>query len=155
MKFYVETSVWGALLDEKDTRKHLITQLFISQARRKEDILYISPTVIAEAKAIKNIGKRIELLELLDQTNPTFIAFHNEARDLAQRYIQEGAMSSKHIYDATHLAYATIGAVDIITSWNMRHIVRRKTRIIVQYVNSLLGYRTIDIITPEEVIDFE
>ena len=45
--------------------------------------------------------------------------------------------------------------MDIILSWNFKHIVKRKTIILTGFVNSKEGYKDIDIYSPLEVIENE
>lgn len=43
--------------------------------------------------------------------------------------------------------------LDILVSWNFKHLVKHKTRVEVTGVNTLLGYKNIDICAPWEVIE--
>jgi hypothetical protein len=43
--------------------------------------------------------------------------------------------------------------MDAIISWNFRHIVKLKTKVEVNGVNKLLGYKEVEICSPEEVIE--
>ena len=40
---------------------------------------------------------------------------------------------------------------DLLVSWNFEHLVKLKTRVGVNAVNRLVGYREIEIVSPEEV----
>ena len=42
---------------------------------------------------------------------------------LANSYILHGAVTEKHLIDAQHIAIATIAHVDVLVSWNFKHIV--------------------------------
>ena len=54
--------------------------------------------------------------------------------------------------DALHIAIATLNKMDYLLSWNFRHIVKIKTRRIINKVNLSLGYSELSIITPAELI---
>ena len=54
--------------------------------------------------------------------------------------------------DAYHLAVATIYNCDVVASWNFQHMVKYKTIIGVNGVNKMLGYKEIEILTPESMI---
>ncbi len=71
---------------------------------------------------------------------------------MAEKYIAEGVIPQKYSNDALHIATATINDLDVIISWNLEHIVKLKTKIAVKGINRLMGYRTIEIATPEEVL---
>ncbi|HVQ77686.1 MAG TPA: hypothetical protein VMT79_19360 [Candidatus Binatia bacterium] len=46
-----------------------------------------------------------------------------EARDLAEAYVAAGVLATKMRADAQHIAMATVGRVNVLVSWNFRHIV--------------------------------
>ena len=58
----------------------------------------------------------------------------------------------KYKEDALHLAIASVNNLDVVVSWNFEHIVKLKTRQGVAAVNTLLGYKPIEIVSPQEVI---
>ncbi|MEW6200385.1 MAG: PIN domain nuclease, partial [bacterium] len=61
--------------------------------------------------------------------------------------------TEKNIDDIYHLAYATVNGLDILLSWNLRHLVKRRTQLIVELTNKALGYRELEIWTPEELME--
>jgi hypothetical protein len=46
-----------------------------------------------------------------------------EAEVLAAAYIQDGAIGTAMRIDALHIALATVDRVDVLVSWNFKHIV--------------------------------
>lgn len=58
----------------------------------------------------------------------------------------------KYRDDALHLAIASVENMDILVSWNFDHIVRLKTKHGVTGINTLLGHKVIDIISPSELL---
>jgi hypothetical protein len=84
-----------------------------------------------------------------------FIEFTEEANDLANTYLQEGVVSKKSRVDAQHIATATISRVDVLVSWNFKHIVNLERIHGYNSVNLRLGYPILEIRTPIEVIDYE
>jgi hypothetical protein len=84
-----------------------------------------------------------------------FIEFTEEAKDLADRYLQEGVVSKKSRVDAQHIATATISRVDVLVSWNFKHIVNLEKIHGYNSVNLRLGYPILEIRTPIEVIGYE
>ncbi|RLG31870.1 hypothetical protein DRN97_08725 [Methanosarcinales archaeon] len=51
------------------------------------------------------------------------IELTEEAVNLAGKYITEGVIGEGKLVDAEHIAIATINRVDVLVSWNFRHIV--------------------------------
>jgi len=56
-------------------------------------------------------------------------------------------------YDPKHdiMSIELIGKADILVSWNYRHLVKRNTRLLVNYINNKLGLRSIEILAPPEI----
>lgn len=52
-----------------------------------------------------------------------FILADSEARALADQYIIEKAVSERFYEDALHIALSTINQVNVLASWNFKHIV--------------------------------
>lgn len=53
--------------------------------------------------------------------------------------------------DALHVAIASFNEINYLISWNFEHIVKVKTRKLVNFVNVINGYREIEIISPQEL----
>ncbi len=54
--------------------------------------------------------------------------------------------------DAVHVAAATVAGADVILSWNFKHIVNFSRIRRFNSVNVALGYRTMTILSPMEVV---
>jgi len=61
----------------------------------------------------------------------------------------------KYQTDGIHIAITTVYEIDMILSYNFKHIVKRKTIKMTDEINSSLGYKKIEIYTPEEVVEDE
>ena len=75
-----------------------------------------------------------------------------EAGDLADDYVRHGAVPDTYPADAMHIAIASLNGIDYLLSWNFRHLVRRRTRDVVDMVNTMRGMRHISIATPAELL---
>ena len=91
-------------------------------------------------------------MERIPTKSLEIVALDEEAIKLASAYVEAGVLSKKFEDDAIHIALATINRVDTLVSWNFKHMVRFFR--IRQYnsVNLRLGYSTIDIRSPKEVL---
>lgn len=67
-------------------------------------------------------------------------------------YLDYEAVPPNYEEDSLHIAVAVFNGMDYILSWNFRHLVRNKTRDVVRMVNSLNGFRNIEIISPPEIL---
>lgn len=77
------------------------------------------------------------------------------ADDLARRYLADGILKANMLADAQHIAMATIANVNALVSWNFRHVVNLPRIHGYHGVNARLGYPTIEIRSPREVLTDE
>jgi hypothetical protein len=89
---------------------------------------------------------------LIGRYTPRLLELNPETIDLAEKYLDEGIIPRKYRDDALHIAVAVVSDLDVVVSWNFEHIVKLKTRMEVNGVNKMLGYKEIEICSPEEVI---
>lgn len=75
-----------------------------------------------------------------------------EARELADAYIAHGVVGPGSFVDALHVALATVSSVDVLVSWNFKHIVNLGRIRLFNAVNLEQGYGLIEIRTPKEVL---
>ncbi len=61
-------------------------------------------------------------------------------------------MGARHIADAQHIALASVERVDILVSWNFRHIVNIDRIHAFNSVNLRLGYPLLEIRSSREII---
>ena len=146
MKFYVDTSVWGGV-DDKEFSEWTIP--LFEQVRQGKFTIVLSDVTIGE------LEKAPELIKELPTTIPPdfleLVSITDEQLELANKYVQEGALTSKFHSDAQHIAISSILKVDSLVSWNFKHMVNFFR--IRQYnsINLKFGYSTIDIRSPKEV----
>ncbi|EMF80033.1 hypothetical protein LEP1GSC188_4855 [Leptospira weilii serovar Topaz str. LT2116] len=74
--------------------------------------------------------------------------------NLAKTYISEGVIGKKHWVDCIHIAAASIAGVNVLVSWNFRHVVNRNRILGYNRVNEKNGYSVLDIRTPGEVLNY-
>ena len=73
-------------------------------------------------------------------------------KELADAYLDNKVLPPKAIYDAQHVAFATVNELDYVVSWNLRHIANVRRQEKVNAINRLNGYnKDIQLITPMEV----
>ena len=152
---YLDTSIISFALSEdiSDDNRNVTLKLIegINKGRYEG---FISDVVIRELGSTRDAVKREKLLELVDSMELNeVLAVDEEIDGVADKYIEEGIIPAVYRDDALHIALTSVKGLDILVSWNFRHLVKHKTRIEVTSVNTLLGYKAIDICTPWEVIE--
>jgi hypothetical protein len=68
--------------------------------------------------------KRGKMIALIGKYNIVVLSANDEVKELADRYISDGALPQGSMTDAQHITAATVGELNIIVSLNFRHIVR-------------------------------
>jgi len=79
------------------------------------------------------------------------LALSAEAEELAAGYIEDGAIEARMRADALHIALATVARVDVLVSWNFKHIVNLRRIHAFNAVNLKKGYPLLEIRNPREV----
>ena len=142
-----------AFADDAPERRDATRELF-DEVRAGAFEAHVSDVVIAE---LRNAGepKRSQLLGLVDEIAPVGLRLTDEAEQLAAKFVANGMVPKQYGNDALHIAIALVEGVDVLLSWNFKHIVKLKTARMVAEVCSQAGYELIEIRTPEEVINGE
>jgi hypothetical protein len=74
---------------------------------------------------------------------------------LAEKYMEQKIVSEKYYNDVLHIAVATVLKVDVLVSWNFKHIVNLNKIKLFNLVNLREGYNVLEIRSPREVIENE
>jgi predicted nucleic acid-binding protein len=152
LSVYVETSVWSVAF-ANDVPEYTRRTLEFFEVCRKGIIRpHISGVVLEEiADAEPNLRDRI--LGLVREIKPVALEETAESVRLAEAFIRERVVPAGKPLDALHVAIAFIESIDVLTSWNFRHIasVRRSERF--NAVAILEGiYKPLRIVSPPELI---
>ncbi len=97
----------------------------------------------------------IEVFEQLLSFQPQFLEVTEQAIELANIYQSRGILTPRFFNDGLHIALATIAEVDVLVSWNFKHIVHLNKIRLFNAVNLEQGYRSIEIYSPREVTTYE
>ncbi len=93
--------------------------------------------------------------ELIGYTDSDPLAVDQESLELAGLYISRKILPNKFRQDAVHIAIATVFSVDLLVSWNFRHIVHFNKIWRFNAVNKEMGYKQLEIRSPMEVCSNE
>ena len=148
-RIYIDTSVVGGFFDEEF--KEATIKLF-ERLDNNEIIFVVSDLLDLELihapqqvrehllKYSANKFQRVELTE--------------EAVKLADTYINEKVVGRSSLEDCRHIAMATIHKVDVLASWNFKHIVNLDKIKGYNSVNLRLGYSMIEIRSPKDLVNY-
>jgi len=150
---YLETTLFNYYFDE-DRDAHADTVTLFEECALGKFEPYTSDYTIGEIEAAPT-EKCEKMLGLVERYHITIFEASVKAEKLAKRYINEGVLPKGSMTDARHIAVASVNTIDMIVSLNFKHIVRAKTIELSGAINTLFGYRSVKIVTPMEVIDYE
>jgi len=148
IRVYIDTSVIGGCFDNEFLEGS--NKLF-EEFKSGKKIAVISNITIYE---LENAPPHVK--NKLNEIPEDFIeklSLIPEVEELAQKYIDEKVISNNFAEDARHIALATINKIDVLASWNFKHIVNIKRIHGYNGINIKEGYNTIEIRTPKEIID--
>jgi hypothetical protein len=77
-----------------------------------------------------------------------------EVVGLVAAYEARAILGPRYRNDLLHIALATVAAVDVLVSWNFRHIVRLDRIQLFNEVNTALGRGALTIYSPREVTSY-
>ena len=152
MKFriHTDTSVLGGCEDE-EFAQHSV-RLLDSFVRGERVLVLSSLTVQELAVAPAAVRRR---LASVPEAHIETLQLDAEARDLAEAYLSAGVLTVRMRADAQHIAIASVARVDVLVSWNFKHIVNLQRIHGYNSVNLRQGYPLIEIRTPREVLSDE
>ncbi len=149
---YLETTIFNFVFADDAPDKKEATLKLLAEISEGKYEAYTSVLAVQEIERASE-PKRSDMLDLIRQFNIMILEENTEAATLAEMYVNENVIPAKYYDDATHLAIATLGNIDILVSWNLKHIVKRKTIRLTNIINTSEGYRTLEIFNPLEVIE--
>ena len=155
LRIYLDTSVINFLFadDAPDFRR--VTEEFFERYAPLNE-LYGSDVLLRELGADPDLGRRERHLRKLADCRVAILprTRDDEVARLAEAYLRQGIVPVRKRDDALHVAYATIFDMDVLLSWNFKHLanLRREARFVA--VNQAAGYlRSPRIVSPLEVED--
>ena len=148
-RVYIDTSVIGGCFDQEFAKW--------SNGLMKDFRLGHFKPVISDliAAEILNAPGQVKekYAELLDESE--VIIENTEVRNLVAAYRKHKILPDKFENDMIHIALATVFEVDLLVSWNFKHIVHFDKIRQFNMVNQKLGYKSIQILSPREVSNYE
>ena len=148
-KVYVETSVWGMTLQNQPRALREPTQQFLRLCALGLFEPYISAVVLREIAHAKGAAKS-RMLRQIDALAPVHLEASEASEELAEAFLRAGVVPAKKPDDARHVAIATVAGLDLVVSWNHRHLASGTC---LTRLNRLAGYQQVLLIhTPFEVM---
>ena len=148
-RIYIDTSVVGGYFDEEF--KEATIKLF--DRLNNNEIFF----VVSDLLDLELINAPQQVREhILKYSADKFqrVELTEEAIKLADTYIAEKVVGKTSLEDCRHIAIATIHKVDVLASWNFKHIVNLDRIKGYNSVNLRLGYSMIEIRSPKDLVNY-
>jgi hypothetical protein len=149
----MDTSVLGGLFDIEDKKRVDTADSLIKLIKNEIFEGFISFLTLEEmVKAPYEMREKLRNtvaesgLKILEETE--------ECIELANAYVNNEIIPAKYRNDARHIAIGVYHEVDFIVSWNYRHMVNITVRRLINSTNLRMGYKPVEIISPEEVVGY-
>jgi hypothetical protein len=149
-RFYFDTSVFDGIYDEEF---------------EKETVLLFEKVTLGQIKCVYSNLTETELTNAPARVRNFFIHLDGkfkekvmvtpEALKLAQTYVDEKVVGETSLDDCIHIAVATLNRVDMLISWNFKHIVNVYRIRGYNSVNLRLGYAALEIHSSKEIVNNE
>ena len=147
LRIYIDTSVVGGCLDEEFSAE---SRDLVRMAREGQVTLVVSDILADELELAPPEVQAV--LSGLPATSLEAVLRSEEAERLRAAYLDAGVVPAAQANDALHVAIATVARVDVIVSWNFRHIVHFDRIRAFNAVNLREGYPPVEIRSPREVV---
>ena len=146
-RIYIDTSIVGGFFDSEF---EVETKLLFKRLENKE-VIFVTSTVLGQE--LQDAPEHVRtLLQKYDKSCFEEIELTTEAIELADRYIAEKVVGKTSLNDCRHIALATIHKVDVLASFNFKHIVNLERIKGYNGVNLKMGYSILEIRNPKELV---
>lgn len=146
-RFYIDTSVIGGVFDI-EFKEH--STILMDLVKHGHVIAVISE--VTESELMK---ARKEIRDYYTSLPKEFIEYVELTEDavlLADSYIRDNVVGKTSRNDCLHIGIATISRVDILVSWNFKHIVNIYRIRGYNSVNIKLGFPALEIRSPKDIV---
>ena len=148
-RIYIDTSELGGYFDAEFEEP---TKELFEKVRHGDYKIVISD--LTESELLKAPEKVKTLLNDLN-IEYEIVSLTDDSIALADEYVKENVVGQTSRNDCLHIAIATLARLDLLVSWNFRHIVNIKRIRGYNGINIKNGYPSLEIRSPKEVIDYE
>jgi len=147
-RFYIDTSVIGGVFDSEFEEHSTILMEKVKLGQIKAIISEVTEREILKAR--KEIR---DYYNSLPKDNIEFVEITEDSVLLADAYINENVVGKTSRNDCLHIGIATVNRVDILVSWNFKHIVNIYRIRGYNSVNIKHGFPVLEIRSPKDIVE--
>jgi hypothetical protein len=147
LRVYADTSVFGGCFDDEFRTESV---RFFDEVRQGLFVVVVSNVTLDELELAPDSVRRV--LADLPPRQVEIVSTSLESEALRSSYLEAAVVGPASSNDAAHIAVATISKVDLVISWNFKHIVHFEKIGGYEAVNTLRGHPSPRIYSPREVV---
>ena len=154
---YLDTSIISFIYaDDAPEKRDATKEFFEKFVKYGIYEVFISSIVLDETRKTPNEKLREKLLQIVEQYDLNELDISEDLENiqaLVEMYIERGVIPRKKLDDALHIAIATVKQMDMLLSWNYKHLANINREALVHSVNLSMGYiKPLRMTTPLEAI---
>jgi len=154
LKLYLETTIFNFVFAEDSLEKRDDTLKLFAEIKQGLYEVFTSKYVLDELERAGE-PKRSKMKALIKDYGVEILPTLPSIVELSEKYIEMGMIPAKYPDDALHIAAASVWNMDVIASWNFKHIVKIKTVMMTEAINNMCGYSRVMIHSPKEIIEYD
>lgn len=147
LRVYADTSVFGGCFDDEFKTESV---RFFEEVRQGRFIVVVSDVTLDELELAPDQVRGV--LAMLPADRVEIVNTSRESDTLRNAYLEAGVVGPASSNDAAHIAVATLSKVDLVVSWNFKHIVHFEKIGGYEGVNRQHGHGSPRIYSPREVV---
>ncbi len=147
-RFYFDTSVISGVFDTEFEEHSTILMVRVRLGQIKAVI-----SEIAEEEIMKARKEIRDFYKSLPKESIEFVEITKDALHLADNYIAEKVVGKTSRNDCLHIGIATVCKVDLLVSWNFKHIVNIYRIRGYNSVNIKFGFPPLEIRSPNDIVE--
>ena len=146
-RFYIDTSVIGGVFDNEFEEHSSILMEMVKLGQIKAVISEVTESEIMKArKEIRDYYNSLPVESI------EFVEITEDAVLLADTYIMDNVVGKTSRNDCLHIGIATTSRVDVLVSWNFKHIVNIYRIRGYNSVNIKMGFPALEIRSPKDIV---
>ena len=149
LRTYVDTSVLGGPFDREFKED---SEAFMDCIVRGRIAPVLSDVVMGEVSDAPRQVQRL-LNDLIDG-GAEMLKSSEDAVKLQEAYLKSGVLARSCEHDAMHVALATVARVDVIASWNFKHLLDPRRSRGFNGVNLIMGYGLLSVLSPSDIVRY-
>ena len=149
---YLETTLFSFYHDERPAPAIVAMRDWTRQfwTERREDYALVTSAAVLDELRKGGAHHKKPALDLA-LTLPLIPGGH-EIAEIVQSYVKHKLMPEDPAGDALHLALASFHKCDYLVTWNCRHLANANKFGHIRRINTMLGLKTPEVVTPPELL---